>query len=208
MQAEGLILAGGKSTRMGGRHKGSLIYGDKTFTHLLVKELKREVSCVRVSYGREIKDEGTGCPVVMDIYPECGPIGGIYAGLRACEREWMLTAACDMPLMKVELYRYLMDMLEKREKTENIIYDGAVPVTDGRIHPLAAVYRAGRPGFRRENMADLLEEQIGRGNYRIRDALKGLNILYADLSKEARFAQMLCNINTIEEYERLKNRDR
>lgn len=228
MKAEGLILAGGQSTRMGGCHKGNLLYGDETFTQLLVKELKKAVSCVKLSYGHEIKDGGCGCPVVMDIYPECGPIGGIYAGLKACESEWMLTVACDMPLMKITLYRYLMDILKKEEK-ETFIYDGAVPVTDGRIHPLAGVYRAGfsgdrrigaaaahpvrfednrqtrRPGFGRKNMADILEEQILEGNYRIRDALKRLDILYVDVTEEARFVQMLRNVNTMEEYEQLKS---
>ena len=41
MQADGLILAGGKSSRMGGEHKGNLIYGGETFTQILVKELNR-----------------------------------------------------------------------------------------------------------------------------------------------------------------------
>lgn len=233
MQAEGLILAGGQSTRMGGRHKGSLTYRGETFTHRLVKELKKEVSCVRLSYGHEVKDEGGECPIVMDIYPECGPIGGIYAGLKACQREWMLTAACDMPLMKIELYRYMMDMLEA-DRGETSIYDGAVPVTDGRMHPLAAVYRArqltgGRVvlpqgtqmdqpvklrsdawlGYQpnqhrcRGDMADILEEQIRKGNYRIRDVMKRLNILYLDVTGNKQFEQMLRNVNTMEEYEQL-----
>ncbi len=230
MQAEGLILAGGQSTRMGGRHKGSLTYRDETFTHHLVRELKRGVSCVRLSYGQEVKDEGIECPVVMDIYPGCGPIGGIYAGLRACESEWMLAAACDMPLMKIEMYCCLMDMLGRKGE-EILAYDGAVPVTGSRIHPLAAIYRARKPvnkeasvltehmmgrqveiqadagseyPVNRPDMADILEEQIQRGNYRIRDALNRLNILYVDVTGNKGFEQMLRNINTIEEYRQLE----
>lgn len=42
IQADGLILAGGKSSRMGGHHKGSLTYKDETFTKILVRELKRK----------------------------------------------------------------------------------------------------------------------------------------------------------------------
>lgn len=192
MNAEGLILAGGGSTRMGGHHKGSLTYRNKTFTEILIQELRKEVSCIRLSYGREIKEAYTDCPAVMDIYPGCGPIGGIHAGLEACNSEWMITAACDMPFLRIELFRYMRDRLCEKG---DIRYDGAVPVTGGRIHPLAAIYRTG--------IAAILEEQIEKQNYRIRDALKRLHILYVDVSGKEMFECMLQNINTLEEYERI-----
>lgn len=198
MEAEGLILAGGKSTRMGGNHKGALTYKEECFTQILIRELKKEMVCVRISYGTEIKKDRCGCPVIMDIYPGCGPIGGIHAGLISCSSKWLAVAACDMPFLKIELLRYLMDRLSEAHK-EKRQYDGAVPVTDGRIHPLAAVYHTGA--------ADILEAEIRQGNYRLRDALKCLNILYIDLTGQKMFEGMLQNINTIEEYERLRENE-
>ena len=199
MQVEGLILAGGKSSRMGGCHKGSLTYNRESFTQILVKELRKETACVRLSYGQEVREDRGECTVIMDIYPGCGPIGGIHAGLKACGREWLLVAACDMPFLKIELFRYMMDEFGQKE-TGDTRYDGVVPVTDGRIHPLAAIYRT--------SIADILEEQVKRENYRIRDALKRLNILYIDVTGKKMFEQMLRNINTIEEYERLEEYER
>lgn len=194
MQAEGLILAGGQSVRMGGRHKGSLIYGNGTFTDNLARELKEEAVCVRISYGREKRGDGGDCPPVMDIYPGCGPIGGLHAGLMACGREWLLAVACDMPLLKAELFRLLKERIREEEGRQKR-YDGAVPVTDGRIHPLAAVYR--------KCVVSVLEEQIEAGNYRLCDALARLHLLYVDVTGQAQLERMLRNINTLEEYERL-----
>lgn len=194
MQAEGLILAGGRSTRMGGRHKGGLTYGKKTFTQLLVEELQKEVSCVRLSYGQERGVSYRGCEILMDPYPDCGPIGGIYAGLEACGGEFMLTAACDMPLLKIEFYHYLMDKLGQ-EDIDGAFYDGVIPVSCGRIHPLAAIYR--------KRVCKVMKEQILNENYCLRDALKHMHMLYVDVTGQAEFEAMLQNINTLEEYERL-----
>lgn len=194
MYAEGMVLAGGGSVRMGGIHKGSLIYGKETFTQILVKELKKEVPCVRLSFGEEIRGDLSGCPVVMDIYPACGPIGGIYAGLKACTGEWMMIAACDMPFLKIEWFRYLKQQL-RRNGSSMGKYDGAVAVTGGHIHPLAAIYRT--------RTADAFKAQIEEENYRVRDALERLDILYVDVTGKAHFEKMLRNINTMEDYARI-----
>ena len=199
MDAEGLILAGGKSLRMGGRHKGSLTYENETFTQLLRKELKKEVSCVWLSYGQEIQENHSECPIVMDVYPNCGPIGGLYSGLRACTCDWMLIAACDMPFLKIELFRYLKNQLQGK-KDAVAVYDGVVPVTGGCIHPLAAIYQT--------KIGDVLKVQLEEGDYRVRNALKRLNILYADVTGMSCFEEMLQNINTMEEYTRLRWQDR
>lgn len=194
MQAEGLILAGGRSTRMGGRYKGSLTYGGRTFTRILADELKKEVSCVRLSYGREKREDCEYCEIVMDDYPDCGPIGGIYSGLLACGCDLMLTAACDMPLLKVEFYRYLINKL-KDEERNGAFYDGVIPAVRGRLHPLAAIYK--------KRVCQVIKEQILNENYCLRDALKRMHMLYVDVTEQAELEAMLQNINTVEEYERL-----
>lgn len=197
MQAEGLILAGGRSRRMGGIHKGSLTYNKETFTQRLIKELRKEMVRVRISYGSQVREDCGGCLAVMDIYPGCGPIGGIHAGLESCESQWLAVAACDMPFLKASLFCLLMDRLSETEK-EGISCDGAVPVLGGRIHPLAAVYQTGT--------AKVFEEQIKKGNYRVFDVLKRLNILYVDLTGQKIWEEMFQNINTTKDYERLADK--
>lgn len=198
---DGLLLAGGKSSRMGGRHKGELIYEDKTFTERMINEFAKEAETIWISYGDRIHYTDDRCRIVRDIYPGCGPIGGIHAGLTACRADEVMVSACDMPFLKIELFRYLKKRLEDAENQEKEGYDGVVPVFNGRIHPLSAIYR-------KENVLNVLEMQIIAGNYRIRDALNQLHVLYVDVSTNMEFAKMLQNVNTVEEYQKLVNNSR
>lgn len=192
---DGLLLAGGKSSRMGGRHKGDLLYGNETFTTRMIHEFSKDADTIWISYGAKVYGTYENCRIVRDIYPDCGPIGGIHAGLTACESDEVMVAACDMPFLKIELFRYLYKQMEEAGKQEKVAYDGAVSVLDGRIHPLSAIYR--------RTAALVMEQQILNGNYRIRAALDRMKILYVDVTGNARFAYMLQNVNTMEEYKML-----
>lgn len=198
---DGLLLAGGKSSRMGGRHKGELIYEDKTFTERMINEFAKEAETIWISYGDRIHYTDDRCRIVRDIYPGCGPIGGIHAGLTACKTDEMMVSACDMPFLKIELFRFLKKRIEDAEGQGQSAYDGAVPFFNGRIHPLSAIYR-------KENVLKVMEMQIIAGNYRIRDALNQLHVLYVDVSTNMEFAKMLQNVNTVEEYQKLVNNSR
>lgn len=189
MKLDGLILAGGKSTRMKGKHKGNLVYHRETFMERLIGELKKEAQQIWISYGTDIHREYEGCMVVMDEYPECGPIGGLHAGLRCCENEIVMAAPCDMPFLRIELYHMLWDVLEPQ-------YSAVVPETAGKVHPLAAIYR--------KESVEILEEQIRTGNYRLRDALNRMNVRYVDIEDHSEFGKMLLNINTVAEYRELE----
>ena len=218
---DGLILAGGKSRRMGGRHKGEMAccpsvrsghalsdesrlsnqagaggrQEGETFLGRMIAEFRKETDTVMISYGEKVHREYEDCKIVRDIYPDCGPIGGLHAGFRESDSEKIMVAACDMPFLGIELYRFLIDEMEREEKRRGCLLGGVVPMSDGRIHPLAAVYRKG--------MGVILEEQIAVGEYRLRKALERLEILYVDVSKNPEMCRMLRNINTVEEYEQL-----
>ncbi|MDO4307166.1 MAG: molybdenum cofactor guanylyltransferase [Eubacteriales bacterium] len=195
MELDGLILAGGRSARMGGNHKGELIYRKHTFVERILKEFEKEADNIWLSYGTEKKREYPGCRIVMDICPDCGPIGGLHAGLCACRSDGLMAAACDMPLLEIELFRYLHRQMEQKQRETGTFFQGAVPVTNGRMHPLAAIYR--------KDMKEILEEQIRKENYRMTDALKRADILYADVTDQKEFERMLRNVNTASEYEAL-----
>ena len=77
MQADGLILAGGKSSRMNGIHKGNLMYRQESFVDRLVNEFKKEARNIWISYGNQVHKEYKGCKIVLDKYMGCGPIGGL-----------------------------------------------------------------------------------------------------------------------------------
>ncbi len=178
---DALILAGGKSSRMGGKHKGSLLIGEESFTQHLLNEFQAHADQVFVSYGEIVRQKLPGCQIVQDEYKDCGPMGGLHAGLKSCRSDTLMTAACDMPLLKWELYEYLLTQLAD--------HDAVIPMAEGRCQPLAAIYR--------KTALPVLERCLRNGDFRMMKALEKINVCYADASK---FAFMLKNINTEEEY--------
>lgn len=186
MRVDGLILAGGKSRRMEGFHKGDLKYRERTFTECLIQEMKKEVQTLWISYGKSKRGEYPGCKMILDEYPDCGPIGGIHSALKHCENEWLCVAACDMPFLRMEWFQMLW---EKRK--ENVM--GIVPVKNGKVHPLAAIYR--------KDLEQSARIQIVQGQYRMTELLKQVPIRYVDVTGDIQVERMLYNVNTREDYE-------
>lgn len=185
VQIDGLILAGGKSSRMNGNYKGNLIYNNETFVEKIISELGMMTKQIWISYGEEMHDSYEGCRIVQDEYPGCGPLSGLHAGLKKCDSEFVLVAACDMPFLKIELYQYLFRFLE-------VQYDGVVPIVEGKMHPLVAIYRT--------NIAVSLEEELKKKHFKMQKVCRQLNLRYVDVSDSESYRQMLTNINTVEEY--------
>ena len=179
-----LILAGGKSSRMGGNHKGNLKIRGEGFTERLIRVMKPHAERILLSYGKTVQQEFFACSIIRDEYPDCGPMGGLHAGLKACESDLLLVCACDMPLLDWQLYDFLL------QNTGDS--DVVVPLADGQIHPLAAVYR--------KTMLPVIESCLQEGNYRLRSALEQTNVRY--VNAEA-FREQLQNINTEGEYRSL-----
>lgn len=188
MQADGLILAGGKSGRMNGIHKGNLMYRQESFVDRLVNEFKKEARNIWISYGNQVHKEYKGCKIVLDKYVGCGPIGGLHAGLQNSRNKIIMTAPCDMPLIEMKLYYFLEQFLKPQSF-------GVVPLTEGKMHPLAALYR--------KEAAKILEQQIQIGNYRVKDAVKRMPVYFVEVSQYPDIRKMLLNINTLAEYRML-----
>lgn len=95
----GLVLAGGRATRMGGADKGLQSYlGMPLALHTLLR-LQRQVGSVMINANRNLAAyEAMGAPVWPDALPDYpGPLAGMLAGLEQCQTPWLLTAPCDTP---------------------------------------------------------------------------------------------------------------
>jgi molybdenum cofactor guanylyltransferase len=127
-----VILAGGKSSRMG-RDKAFIEIGGQT---LLARQiaLAREVGAGEVFIsGREGVDySALGCRVLMDRFPDAGPLAGIERALDVCTTPLLLVLGVDMPAVNVPLVRRLLASCTG--------VHGAIPRTKDGIEPLAAVY--------------------------------------------------------------------
>jgi molybdenum cofactor guanylyltransferase len=129
-QATAFILAGGKSSRMG-EDKAFLRLGGRTLLDA-VQQIAAEV-CASVAV---VGDRGRfGPAAIEDIYPDCGPLGGIHAALAATKTELNLVLAVDTPFVHPKFLRW---MLEQAEHSDAVV---TVPRLDSGFQPLCAVYR-------------------------------------------------------------------
>lgn len=191
MKASAIILAGGKSSRMGS-NKALLEFNNKTNIERIKDEMSGFAEVILVTNEPETY-KFLGLKTVSDEYPGLGPLAGIHAGLMASASELNILVACDMPFVTSDLAAALV------EKAGS--YDAAVPVIEGRQHPLFAVYR--------KSIISRIEECLNKKNLRIKHLLESLNVLYLnDRDFKAYNSESLdrifYNMNHPEEYENAK----
>jgi molybdopterin-guanine dinucleotide biosynthesis protein A len=127
---------------------------------------------------------GLGLPIIPDVHPGRGAVGGIHAALRHAAHPLVLCVACDMP----HLGRGVVELLLASARPGD---DALLPRIGGRPEPLLAVYgRTARAGF---------ERAIRSGRLRVVDALEGLCVRFVE-EAELRVADAalhsFVNVNT------------
>lgn len=101
----GLILAGGRGSRMGGADKGlQNFHGMPLALHALLR-LQPQVGALMINANRNLSAyESFGVPVWPDVLPDfAGPLAGFLTGLERCETGWLVTVPCDTPLFPTDL---------------------------------------------------------------------------------------------------------
>lgn len=188
MRIGALILAGGRSRRMG-TDKACLSFEGQSFIMRIAEELKIfDEIILSVNDSRPYGD--CGLTIVKDIYPDCGPLGGLHAALCSCKSEALFCIPCDVPLFKLSLAEYVCSMA-----MENV--DAVVPVSkDGHMHPLCAVYK--------KTAAAVFERQLMLKKCKIIDAYEFMNVRYIPLETDCA-EKYLFNVNTPEDYALLRN---
>ncbi|MBQ6835070.1 MAG: molybdenum cofactor guanylyltransferase [Lachnospiraceae bacterium] len=182
-----MILAGGKSSRMG-TDKALLEIDGTNFIGKIAGELNFFVEKFLARGNCEVVSI-PGWQNIPDIYPECGPIGGLHAALKTCRSDALVCVTCDMPLLKSELVRDLCDQMTEE-------YDAVIlKEADGRIHPTCGIYR--------KSAVNVFEQQILDGNYRMMQVLDRLRVKYVTIDPQIGSWQ-LKNINTPEDLRELK----
>jgi len=108
-QITGLVLAGGRGSRMGGIDKGLQTHLGQPLALLALQRLRAQVGRLMVNANRNLPVyEAMGVPVWPDAiadYP--GPLAGFLAGLAHCETPWLVTVPCDTPGFPLDLVQRL-----------------------------------------------------------------------------------------------------
>lgn len=131
----GIILAGGRSRRLG-RDKAVEPFGSQPLIGRVIELVQSLTDEIVVSVADSARAAALPLEeahqIAVDIYPEGGSLGGIYAGLNAASSEWGLVVACDMPFLNRQLFEYML--------TQRAGYDAVVPVPGDFPEPTHALY--------------------------------------------------------------------
>lgn len=154
----GIVLAGGKSRRMG-VDKASLTLGGRTFLEIQVEKLKSLGAADIIVSG---KDSGLpGTRSVMDISPGLGPLGGFLSCFPEVSQKHALVLSVDVPLISASALEGLLDAHFRRD------YDATILCREGRMEPLIAVYNT--------DTADLIRELAGSKKLAVRAFIERLH---------------------------------
>jgi molybdopterin-guanine dinucleotide biosynthesis protein A len=141
-QITGLILAGGRGTRMGTVDKGLQMFRDAPMALHVLMRLSPQVGYIMINANQNIAPyEAFGVPVWQDeMQGFAGPLAGLQTGLIHCETDYLVTSPCDSPFLPKDLVERLADGLEQNNA------DIAVAVTgEGetkQAHPVFCLVKA------------------------------------------------------------------
>lgn len=132
MNVSGVILAGGKSRRMG-EDKRFLLVSEATLLDRTVSVMAKLFSEVLIVIAQDSPPlTVAGCTVYRDLIAECGSLGGLYTGLAQAAGDRIFVVACDMPFLNPDLIRWFV----ARDPAADIVM---AQLPDG-LQPLHAVY--------------------------------------------------------------------
>jgi molybdenum cofactor guanylyltransferase len=183
--ATAIVLAGGKSSRMGGVDKSMLEINGMPMIQLISGRLQEIFGEVIIGASDTAKYAFMGLRVVPDAEPGKGPLMGITSCLRASSNDLNFIMACDIPEINEDFIAEMLDMAAGA--------DIVMPVRGGaRYEPLYAVYR--------RCVADKAEMLLNEGRLKISDLFDMVKTKYVSFGD----GKWYHNLNYREDYQRYK----
>ena len=182
----GIILAGGKSIRMG-KDKGTCSFNNKPLVEYAIEALKPFCGEILISANNIESYEKYAFKVVPDQISSIGPLGGIYTCLQKSGNKHNIILSCDTPFITSELIRYII---------ENIDADNEVvaPLHQHNfIEPLCAYYS--------KNLIPEIHECIENKDYKLLRLLKSVKMKTLEIDSRLKFftPKLFNNLNTPED---------
>jgi len=179
----GIILAGGKSSRMG-KEKGLLLLDYKSFVQRIAEALQPLVEEIIIVSDHKEYDQ-FGYKRVEDVFKDAGPIGGLYAGLLSSTTDSNFVISCDVPLITTALLSKLTDSDEEH-------FDVIQFRAQDKSMPLIALYK--------KRCVAVCKKQLETGERRLRKLVASLSTKSIPVDEKEYI--LVSNINTPED---LKN---
>lgn len=182
-----IILAGGKSTRMG-FDKQLLKIDQRKLMDSLIHKLKKEFEEIIIVTNKPELYIGLSHKITKDILPDKGPLGGIHAGLKICSSKYGFVVACDMPNINMKYVKFMKKKLSHKNSY------GCVTKFGDWIEPFSSFYSA--------DLTDHIETYLNSNRKSINGLLKKLEITYIEEEHARQFSpnwDMFLNLNTNED---------
>lgn len=189
MHATGIILAGGKSSRMG-EDKGLVLLNGKPMVHYIIEALKEVMSDIIIISNNESYTK-FGIPVYADIIKDKGPVGGIYTGLYHSKTELNFCISCDVPMISSDFILWLLKRSGKSYIT--------LPMCKDKVHQMIGVYS--------KQVLSNFKESTEKGHLKLSQVNNDMACEIIDIEKEyANFDELIfSNINTKNELRSITN---
>ena len=130
LKITGIVLAGGKSSRMG-YDKGLAKVGERKMIELVIQSLKKVCDTIIIISNTNAYND-LNIPVYVDLIKDCGPIGGIFTGLFHSQTDHNLIVACDMPFVSDKLLNNIINHCENNQIV--------IPSIKNQLEPLCGYY--------------------------------------------------------------------
>jgi len=182
----GIILAGGKSSRMG-TDKGFLKLDGITFVKRIINSLNFLVNEIVIVSDNSDYD-AFGYERVEDIIKDSGPLAGLYSGLYHSKTEYNLVLSCDVPFVNDMV---LKKLIVEMEDTVDVVQFKS----QNKTIPLVAIYR--------KNCMNICLELLNKGEKRLRVALDHLKVKTITVDSDMEI--YLKNINTKDQLKEIRN---
>jgi len=187
----GVIQAGGRSTRMGGDPKALMELEGRPIVARVLDVVRQVTERVLLVTNTPDLYAFLGLPMVPDVFPEGGSLGGIYSGLRAAPGDAAFTVACDMPFLSAPVARLVVARAGEA--------DVVAPRIGAQWETLHACYGKACLGP--------MERRLREGQLRITgffDEVRVLAITEAEVVAVGDPARVFMNVNTPDELRRAR----
>lgn len=185
----GIILAGGKSSRMG-KDKGFLKLNRKSFVEYSIEAMKPLVSQMMIVSNNADYD-AFKLKRVEDVIKNSGPLAGIYSGLSHSKTDYNLVLSCDIPFIKTSILEMLINAQDGDADIVQIL-------SDGKPMPLIALYK--------KRCETIFYKLLQNDERRLHVALNLCKVKNIELNPEC--VLFTTNINTPEELKEIEHADK
>ena len=187
----GVILSGGKSTRMGTNKAFLEIEGKRLIDRItsMFRDMFREVILVTNSPLDYLDQD---CIIASDIFKNKGALGGIYTGLFYASYDHVFVSACDMPFLNRSFIEHMIKCADR--------YDIVVPKPPDGLQPLHAIYS--------KRCLSPIKKLMDTGNLKITGFYKGLKTMVIpeeDIKPFDPEGKLFINVNTRKDLEQISS---